>query len=65
MKQLLSKQDNQVIAHLRAREATNRPPKGPVGVLLKEGVLLLNTIPAIWYGTITVNHAKINHFGFL
>ena len=47
MKQLLSKQKNQVIVHLRAREATNRPPKGPVGVLLKEGVLLFNTIPAI------------------
>jgi hypothetical protein len=47
MKRLLSKQTNQVISHLRAREATNRPPKGPVGVLLKEGVLLLNTIPAI------------------
>jgi len=31
--------------YLRAREATNRPPKGPVGVLLKKGVLLLNPKP--------------------
>jgi hypothetical protein len=43
-----------VIVHLRAREATNRPPKGPVGVLLKEGVLLFNTVPGLLSGNLRV-----------
>ena len=36
-----------VVGALRTRVATNGPADGPVHVLLKEGVLLLNTVPVL------------------
>ena len=36
-----------VNAYLRARVAAQRPAEGPVGVLLKKGVLLLNPKPEL------------------
>jgi hypothetical protein len=33
------------ISCLRTRVSTNRPAKGPAHILLKESVLLLNTVP--------------------
>jgi hypothetical protein len=38
-----------VVGALRTRVATNGPAKGPVHVLLKEGVLLLDTVPVFGF----------------